>query len=239
MIKFELIIIFIFILVIFYLCDKLKNYYNNKCTSLSFWNNKYKNQHIKLNLFIKDIIFYLDKYKIKYWSHAGTLLGAIRHQGFIPWDDDVDFGYLNEKDSNGKNIILNLLEDVKSNGYIITTYFFGYQIINPNDSKIFIDLFEFNIEDNLVKQTKESEFIFPKENYYLDKLFPLKKSKFDDFELPIPNNSEDFCIRVYGSDYLEIFYINPPHKPTFFTNIIDGIGIYLCSDTKYYIKDLR
>ncbi len=46
-------------------------------------------QQVSLNLLL-DVHQFCDAHKIKYSIAYGTLIGALRHKGFIPWDDDID-----------------------------------------------------------------------------------------------------------------------------------------------------
>lgn len=59
------------------------------------------------------------KYSIKYFAEGGTLIGAARHQGFIPWDDDIDISMLRPDYERFKQVVS---QELKSPFALLTAY---------------------------------------------------------------------------------------------------------------------
>ncbi len=68
------------------------------------------------------------RHNIPYWIDFGTLLGAVRHKGFIPWDDDVDICVLDKDYKQLRQILIQELpeqfafQDTSMDKYAFFTY---------------------------------------------------------------------------------------------------------------------
>jgi len=113
---------------------------------------------IELEL-LQKLIDVCDKYHLQYFIMAGSLIGVVRHEGFIPWDDDIDVGMLREDYNKLLKIAENEFQDdiFFQTPYTDTLYrghaqlrMNGTTAILPNELEyqynqgIFLDIFPFD-----------------------------------------------------------------------------------------------
>jgi len=149
----------------------------------------------------------LDNHNIPYWAYGGTLLGVIRHNGLIPWDDDVDICIpIQYKDR--------LHELIKRHHPTLILQHSDFCIKLKTDKPYpFIDIFFMTLEngrwvDYNIKTRKAWH-----NSYFLDReVFPLKNYKFSNYLVKGPSNGIPYLTRCYGNDWNEVGYKEYNHK---------------------------
>lgn len=109
---------------------------------------------------LNEFATFAKEYNLQYWADFGTLLGTIRHRGFIPWDDDTDLGMMR---SDVDRLLELLKKDEKlSKRYravlIFDPYVFCRQLrlrYKNSEDPSFIDIFFYDYMPKYDEHTKK------------------------------------------------------------------------------------
>lgn len=170
---------------------------------------------VMLYQILKDTHELFAKHNISYFADGGTMLGAVRHKGIIPHDDDLDIGIMEE--DYGK--FLSLRAEFEQLGYSFVHLGWTqirYSKYKEDDGGPLIDVFPYKkvvtplgiIYANYIwAEVSGKDNVF----FYEEDLYPLKKYKFGEIEVYGANNPRPFLSNLYGYNWDKISYIRQPH----------------------------
>ena len=136
---------------------------------------------------LDDVNLFCKENKIRYWIDCGTLLGAEKYKGYIPWDDDIDIGMLRDdydkflKLYNKKNKRYKLMASELDKDYyfqfgkVVDTKTVLYEPDEETGIKgaVYIDVF---VYDNAPDDDDKLKEMYDKRDYYnkfrIAQLFP-------------------------------------------------------------------
>ena len=104
----------------------------------------------KILTILKEFISICKDNNLTYYALGGTLLGAVRHKGFIPWDDDIDIGMPREDYEKFKKIASNALpENYKFLSEDTSNYKKAFSVIRDDSTKIIMNYSNEEQEESL------------------------------------------------------------------------------------------
>lgn len=197
--------------------------------------------HQQLLRMLKDIHRLFEQFEIQYMMCGGTLLGAIRHNGFIPWDLDVDLSVFLQDHLIVRRV---LFEPWFQKNYKVVTALGGYRIAVRNLIRYpCADIFFIEQQPpsqayafcGPIDKQGNPEFavakVFPKQKHPASDIFPLQLYPFEDTQLYGPCKAVDILKRSYSDDCLTrhvVYKSGPLHYIGYHTTPLPLLA-YKCS----------
>ena len=122
-----------------------------------------RRQQIRMLEILVEVDKICKKHNIRYWLSSGTLIGAMRHNGFIPWDDDLDIEMMRTDYLRLMEVLPTELPEwlALQNDETDPNYFFFYAKVRDRRSR----MLEQNNYDRLWKEQGIYIDIFPMEQH--------------------------------------------------------------------------